>query len=87
MSWLISHELRANNAAFLLRLLANDVDVLFQLHVEKLATDRQRAVIRQGLPMRQHRFYNTAGRLLRAGDQWLLRSRSWTLGKNPLGPP
>lgn len=73
MSWLISHELRANNAAFLLRLLAYNVDILFQRHVEKLATDQQRPVMRQGLQMRQHRFYNTAGRLLRAGDRWLLR--------------
>lgn len=73
MSRLISHELRANNVAFLLRLLAYNVDILFQRHVEKLAVDQKRQGIRIGLIARQRRFYNTAGRLLRVANQWLLR--------------
>lgn len=73
MSKLIGHELRANHVAFLLRLLAYNVDILFQRHSERAAAAQKRQTICLGLIARQRRFYNTAGRLLRASNQWLLR--------------
>lgn len=73
MSRLIGHQLNANHGAFLLRLLAYNADVLFQLDAEKKATEAKRANLRLGLLARQRRFYNTAGRLLCASGRWLLR--------------
>lgn len=73
MSWLVSHDLRANETAFLLRLLAYNADILFQLDRESSAAKDRRPVTRMGLIARQRRLYNLAGRLLRAHNRWLLR--------------
>ena len=73
MSRLIGQKLNANHGAFLLRLLAYNADVLFQLDAEKKAKEAKRASVHLGLLARQRRFYNTAGRLLCASGRWLLR--------------
>lgn len=73
MSWLVSHDLTANNVAFLLRLLAYNADLLYQHHIEQRAHAEDRPVIRMGLQSRQHRFYRGPGRLLREHDRWVLR--------------
>lgn len=73
MSRLIGQKLNANHGAFLLRLLAYNADILFQLDAEEKAKEASRKTVRLGLLARQRRFYNTAGRLLCASGQWLLR--------------
>jgi len=73
MSWLVGQKLTANNAAFLLRMLAYNADVLFQAEMERQAQAAEAAVLRIGLLVRQRRFYNTPGRLLRAQNRWELR--------------
>ena len=73
MNWLVSHDLRANEAAFLLRMLAFNVDILFQRHLEEKAREEQRPTMRLGLQARQHRFYNGVGRWLREHGRWVLR--------------
>lgn len=73
MARLIGHDLRANNGAFLLRLLAYNADILFQLDAEEKAAEAKRKGVRIGLLARQRRFYNTAGRLLCASGKWILR--------------
>ena len=75
MGWLIGHKLRANETAFLLRLLAFNVDQRFQQHAEEQARLRRRPVLRLGLLARQQRFYQAAGRLLRSSGRWVLRVR------------
>lgn len=75
MGWLVSQKLRANEAAFLLRLLAFNIDLRFQAHVEEEARREHRPLLRMGLCARQSRFYRAAGRLLRKSGQWILRVR------------
>lgn len=73
MSWLVSHDLKANRVAFLLRMLAYNADLLYQRHLEVAARQENRPIIRLGLQARQHRFYNGAGRWLREQNRWILR--------------
>ena len=73
MNWLVSHDLNANNAAFLLRLLAYNADLLYQRHLAERADAEARPRLRMGLRSRQHRFYNSAGRWLREHNRWVLR--------------
>ncbi|MCP4810054.1 MAG: transposase [Proteobacteria bacterium] len=73
MSWLIAHGLRANTVAFLLRLIAFNVDQLFQADAERRATEDGRRVRRHGLLYRQVRLFNCAGRLLKERGRWVLR--------------
>lgn len=73
LSCLIGHEFRANTVAFLLRLLAFNVDQLFQQHAEDQARSDDRPVLHLGLLYRQVRFFNAAGRLLREHGRWVLR--------------
>lgn len=70
---LVGHRLRANEVAFLLRLLAYNADARFQLHCESRARAAQRPVRRLGLEWRQFRFYNSPGRLLEHSDGLHLR--------------
>lgn len=70
---LVSQNFRANEVAFLLRLLAFNTDLLFQQAAEQAAVDENRPVIRMGLMARQPRLYGLAGRLLRIHDSWVLR--------------
>jgi len=75
MGHLIGHKLRANEVAFLLRLLAFNADGRFQAHAERQAEAAGRETLRMGLIARQRRFFNAAGRLLRDSGRWLLRVR------------
>lgn len=75
MGHLVGQSLRANETAFLLRLLAFNADLRFQEDVERAATEAGRPMIRMGLLARQRRFYTAAGRLLRAQGRWVLRVR------------
>lgn len=70
---LVSQDFRANEVAFLLRLLAYNADVLFQADAERAAVAEKRPVVRMGLLARQPRLYHLAGRLLRVHDRWTLR--------------
>lgn len=70
---LVSRQFRANEAAFLLRSIAFNVDVRFQAHCEQRARAEKRVVRRVGLEWRQPRFYRTAGRLLHEAGRWVLR--------------
>jgi hypothetical protein len=72
--------LRANETAFLLRILAFNADLRFQAHAEEQASAAGRPAIRMGLVTRQRRFFNAAGRLLRTHGRWVLRVRD-----NPVG--
>lgn len=73
MSHLVGTRLRANEVAFLLRLLAFNADMRFQLHSEARAIAEGRPVQRLGLEWRQFRFFNAPGRLLRRAHGYLLR--------------
>lgn len=73
MSNLVAHNLRANSVAFLLRLIAFNVDQHFQADAERQACETGRAVTRHGLAYRQARLFNCAGRLLRCHGRWVLR--------------
>ncbi|MDA0312671.1 MAG: transposase [Gemmatimonadetes bacterium] len=73
LSWLVAHGLRANTVAFLLRLLAFNVDQLFQAEAERVARIDGRPQRHCGLLYRQIRFFNCAGRLLREHGRWVLR--------------
>lgn len=73
LSWLVGHSFVANTVAFLLRLLAYNADVHYQLDVERQARLEDRPVVVMGLQARQIRFYNAAGRLLREANRWVLR--------------
>ena len=75
---LVGHELRANETAFLLRLLAFNADVLFQADAERKAKEAGRPALRMGLLARQPRLYRLAGRLLREHNRWVLRVPSAT---------
>ena len=70
---LVSQDFRANEVAFLLRILAFNTDLLFQQAAEQAAIAEHRPVIRLGLKARQPRLYGLAGRLLRIHDKWVLR--------------
>ena len=72
LGWLVSHELRANSVAFLLRLIAYNADLLFQQDAERRARTDERPIRRLGLQARQHYFYQLAGRLLRVHNRWVL---------------
>ena len=92
LSWLVGHSLVANSAAFLLRLLAYNADLSFHQQARQEARRRGTPPIDMGLQARQVRFYNGAGRLLRAGNRWILRlstnrrvERLWTFYDIP--PP
>jgi hypothetical protein len=73
LSWLVAHGLRANTVAFLLRLVAFNVDQLFQAEAARRASEQGRADRCCGLVYRQIRFFNSAGRLLREHGRWVLR--------------
>lgn len=73
LSHLVGRRFRANEVAFLLRLLAFNADTRFQLHTEAQATADQRQVRRLGLEWRQFRFFNSPGRLLRTARGYILR--------------
>lgn len=73
MNWLVSHDFTANSAAFILRLLAYNADLLFQRYAEAQARKDGRPVVRQGLQARQARFFLAAGRLLLSHNRWVLR--------------
>ena len=73
LGWLVSHDLRANTVAFLLRMLAYNADLLFQQDAERRAHEAGRPARRIGLQARQHYFYQLAGRLLRVQNRWVLR--------------
>ena len=75
MGCLIGHALRANEVAFLLRLLAYNADLRFATEAEDRARREEREVRQIGLIARQRRFYNGGGRLLRAKGRWRLRVR------------
>jgi hypothetical protein len=73
LGWFVSHVFRANEVAFLLRLLAWNADLLFQQDAELRAREEGRPVIRLGVQGRQQYLYRQAGRLLRANNRWELR--------------
>ncbi len=73
LSHLVGAKFRANEVAFLLRLLAFNADTRFQLHVEQKAAAEQRPIRRLGLEWRQFRFFNSPGRLLRTARGYVLR--------------
>jgi len=71
LSHVVGTRFRANEVAFLLRLL--NADTRFQLHCEAIADDEGRNVRRLGLEWRQFRFFNSPGRLLRTARGYILR--------------
>lgn len=73
LGWFVGQLLRANEVAFLLRLLAWNCDLLFQQDAELRARRAERPVRRMGLQARQHYIYRLPGRLLRVHDRWVLR--------------
>jgi len=73
LGWFVSHVFRANEVAFLLRLLAWNADLLFQQDAERRAHQEGRRVVRMGVQARQQYLYRQAGRLLRANNRWELR--------------
>ena len=75
MSKLIGHALRANETAFLLRLLAFNADQRFQADALERADQEHRPSLKIGLVTRQRRFYQGAGRLLRCRGRWVMRVR------------
>jgi hypothetical protein len=74
MGNLVGRGYRGNETAFLLRLLAYNADISFQLEAEQAAQATARKVHQNGLEWRQHRFYNSPGRLLREHCRWILRT-------------
>jgi len=75
MGRLVGQQLRANETAFLLRILAFNADLRFQAHAEERAAEAGQPAMRMGLVARQRRFFNAAGRLLRTHGRWVLRVR------------
>jgi len=73
LSHLVGHDFRANQVAFLLRLIALDADLLFQHHVEGQAVAWKNPARHEGLESRQFYFYNSPGRLLCEHGRWVLR--------------
>jgi hypothetical protein len=74
MAHLVGHSFRANRMAFLLRTLAYNADLRFQLHCEAEAKRTKQRVHHVGLEWRQIRFYLSPGRLLREQSRWILRT-------------
>lgn len=70
---LVSQSFRANEVAFLLRLIAMNADILFQQEAERAAEEDGRGVVHMGLKARQPRLYRLPGRLLREHGRWVLR--------------
>lgn len=70
---LVGRDFASNAAAFLLRALAFNADLLFQQDAEERARAQGRPVRRLGLQWRQFRFYCSPGRLLRERSRWVLR--------------
>lgn len=70
---LVGSSLRANAVAFLLRLLAFNLDLAFEREAHRAAVAAGRKVEPLGLIARQPRLFHLAGRLLRAADAWILR--------------
>lgn len=73
LSNLVSHDYRANEVAFHIRLIAYNTDILFQQQAEAAAVAQKRPVVKMGIKARQSRLYVLAGRLRRIHDQWVLR--------------
>ena len=74
MGNLVSQRFRANEVAFMLRLLAMNLDLRFQLDREDQARAAPgRKALRQGLLLRQRTFFRCPGRLLRHQGRWVLR--------------
>jgi hypothetical protein len=73
MSHLVGHSFRANRMAFLLRVLAYNIDLRFQLYCEDRARSAEAPVRHVGLEWRQIRFYLSPGRFLREAERWVLR--------------
>jgi hypothetical protein len=71
---LVGHAFRANEVAFLLRLLAYNADIAFQEDCASRARRRDMPVARVGLEWRQIRFYLSPGRFLREHSRWILRT-------------
>jgi hypothetical protein len=70
---LVSHDYRANEVAFHLRLTAYNADILFQQEAEAAAVAEKRPVTKMGIKARQSRLYVLAGRLLREHNHWVIR--------------
>ena len=73
LDWLVSHDFRANEVAFHLRLIAYNADKSFQQAATATAIADERKVIRAGVAFRQTRLYALAGRLVNHGGSWVLR--------------
>ena len=75
MGKLVGQIFRANEAAFMLRLLAMNADLRFQADREARAerAPDAKSAPRQGLIRRQRSFYRTPGRLLKSQGRWRLR--------------
>jgi len=85
MGKLVAHAFRPNETAFMLRLLAMNIDLRSQADREAQAERDARPVLRQGLIRRQRALHRTPGRLLRRQGRWRLRvpqvpslTRMWT---------
>lgn len=73
LGWFVSQVFRANEVAFLLRLMAWNADVLYQMDADERAERAERPVVRTGLQARQQYLYRLPGRLLHAAGRWELR--------------
>ena len=80
MGCLIGHSLRANETAFLLRLLAFNAGIRFQEAATREASAAGRPVLR--LIGRQRQFFKGVGRLLRSKGRWVLRVSDAPLVRN-----
>jgi hypothetical protein len=69
---LVSRTLRANEVAFLLRMVAFNADLHFQASCEQQAQQDNREVVSGGLQWRQPRFYQSPGRLVRCQGRFIL---------------
>lgn len=69
LNCLVGQSFRANTTAFLLRLLAFNLDRLFALQTAQAA----QATLREGLSSRQRRFYRSLGRLVQTGHRLVLK--------------
>lgn len=69
LNCLVGQSFRANTTAFLLRLLAFNLDRLFALQTAQAA----QAKVREGLSSRQRRFYRSLGRLVQTGHRLILK--------------
>jgi Transposase DDE domain group 1 len=74
MGHLVSRDLRTNEVAFLLRALAYNADIAFQMAAEQQAVAEGRPVVHNGLAWRQVRFSCSPGRLLFEAGRWVLRT-------------